>query len=110
MLLLPSSCHLPSVTRGTVYGLALRVRRIDSKPNEADEDFDSLKGKLLEREYDVTVVEAGIKKARKLTREEALQRAEKNRKKEVDEKAVRQHRFIRVRPTNGPKVKAGSRR
>ena len=29
-LLLPSSCHLLSVTRGTVFGLALRIRRIDS--------------------------------------------------------------------------------
>ena len=38
------------------------MRRIDSKTNEADEDFESLKSKLLEREYNPTIVEAGLKK------------------------------------------------
>ena len=66
----------------------------------------SLKKKLLEREYESTVVEAGIKKAREMTREEALQRAQKNRKSNRDENAGRQHRFItEFDRRTGPRLK-----
>ena len=92
-LLLPSSCHLPSVTSGTVYGLALRVRRIASVEVEAQKAFKELEEKLLRREYNRTIVMAGINKAKAMTRKEALKSAERGRgwKKE---KGPRQHRLI----------------
>ena len=40
-LLLPTSCHLPTVTRGTVYGLGLRIRRICHVEREAEGEFNS---------------------------------------------------------------------
>ena len=80
VLLLPTSCHLPMVTRGTVFGLGLRIRRICSKEREAEEDFKNLEEKLLRREYDKTVVRAGIEKAKAVMQEEALQRAERKKR------------------------------
>ena len=45
-LLLPSSCHPPSVTRGSVYGLALRVNRNCSTQEAADLRYKELAARL----------------------------------------------------------------
>ena len=79
-LLLSSSCHRPTVTRATVYGLALRIRRICSIEEEAEEEFKKLEEKLLRREYNKMVVQAGINKARVVPRETALKRVIKERR------------------------------
>ena len=65
-----------------------------------------MKNKLLEREYESTVVEAGIKKVREMSREEALQRAEKGRKSKMEDKGGRQHRLItEFDRRTGPRLK-----
>ena len=48
-LLLPSSAHKPSVTRSSVYSLALRVNRICSIPVLAEQRYKELAEKLRER-------------------------------------------------------------
>ena len=57
-LLLPNSCHRPTVTRATVYGLALRIRRICSREEEAEE-FVKLERKLYVREYEKELTKLG---------------------------------------------------
>ena len=88
-LLLPSSAHKPSVTRSTVYSLALRINQICSKEEEAEKRYEELAEKLREREYSESVISAGIYRAKVVKREVAL-------KKVVKEKGGRQHRLITV--------------
>ena len=90
-LLLPMSCHRPTVTRATVFGLALRIRRICSNEEEAEVEFKRLEDKLLRREYDKIIVQVGINKARAVPRETALKRVEKNM---GEGEGGRQHRLI----------------
>jgi hypothetical protein len=73
-LLLPSSCHPPSVTRASVYGLALRVNRNCSTPEAADLRYEEVAARLRQREYAETVIEAGISKAKAVPRDEALRK------------------------------------
>ena len=71
-LLLPKSAHPPSVTRGSVYSLAIRLRCICCTEELFELRAGQLKEKLLERGYAVDVVEAGIRRAREVPRLDAL--------------------------------------
>ena len=88
-LLLPSSCHRPTVTRSSVYSLALRIRRICSTEEAAERQFQKLAERLRERQYSEAVISAGIARAKAVTREEALRRAVRRK-----EQGSRQHRLI----------------
>ena len=88
-LLLPSSCHRPTVTRSSVYSLALRIRRICSTEEAAEKQFQKLAERLRERQYSEAVISAGIARAKAVTREEALRRVVRRK-----EEGSRQHRLI----------------
>jgi hypothetical protein len=88
-LLLPASAHPPFVTRSLVYSLALRVRRICCSEEDAEKRFGELAARLRERGYQETVIDAGISRARAVTRVEALRKVNKG-----PEEAGRQHRLI----------------
>ena len=88
-LLLPSSIHKPSVTRSSVYSLALRINRICSSSEGAEKRYDELAAKLREREYREEVIQAGISRAKAVDREDALKKVEKKQ-----EDQGRQHRLI----------------
>ena len=90
-LLKPSSAHPPSVTRGSVYSLAIRLRRICGTDATFERRAGELKEKLLSRGYSATTVDAGIHRARMVERSEALKKVE-NRKSLSP--GVRQHRLI----------------
>lgn len=90
-LLKPTSAHPSSVTRGSVYSLAIRLRRICCTDELFELRVGQLKQKLLERGYSMTVVEAGIRRAREVPRSEALKKAERRKDQEED---GRQHRLI----------------
>ena len=87
-LLLPSSAHPPSVTKSSVYSLALRIRRICSSEEDTELQFSKLADRLRERHYREEVIQAGINRAREVTREEALRKVV--RPPEVG----RQHRLV----------------
>ena len=74
-LLLPSSAHKPSVTRSSVYSLALRIIRICSQEEDKDKRLEELAAKL--RMRDDAVIEAGIARAKAVERADALKRVEK---------------------------------
>ena len=78
------------MTRSSVYSLALRLRRICSKEEWFEKATEELGEKLKVRGYSRAVVEAGISRARAVTREEALRRVDKGAGEEKD----RQHRLI----------------
>ena len=91
-LLLPTSAHPPSVTRGSVYSLAIRLRRICCTEELFELRAGQLKQKLLERGYALEVIEAGITRAREVPRLEALKKVE--RKEEGEAGEGRQHHLI----------------
>ena len=87
-LLHPSSAHPSSVTRSSVYSLALRIRRICSSEEATERRFEELATRLRERHYAEAVIEAGIARARAVTREDAL------RKVATQQEVGRQHRLV----------------
>ena len=89
-LLLPSSAHKPSVTKSSVYSLALRIIRICSQEEDKDKRLEELAAKLRLREYSEAVIEAGIARAKVVDRADALKRVEKQQ----GEEGGRQHRLI----------------
>ena len=72
--LLTSSCHPAHVTENIPFSLALRIVRICSHSEARERRFSELKSLLLERDYRPGCVDAAIKKARNITRTEALKR------------------------------------
>jgi hypothetical protein len=88
-LLLPSSCHKPSVTRSSVFSLALRITRICSTPEAAQKRYEELAERLREREYSEAVITAGIDRAKAVARVEALKKVDKK-----EEEEGRQHRLV----------------
>ena len=90
-LLLPTSAHPPSVTKSSVYSLAIRLRRICCTDELFELRANELKKKLCDRGYSVTVVEAGIDRARQVERREALKKVERVRDQG---EGGRQHRLI----------------
>ena len=104
-LLLPSSAHPPSVTRSSVYSLALRIRRICSSEENTELQFAKLADRLRERHYSEEIIRAGISRARERTRAEAL------RKVVRQPEEGRQHRLIvtydrRSSPALGPTLRS----
>ena len=89
-LLLPSSAHKTSVTKSSVYSLALRIIRICSQEEDKDKRLEKLAAKLRMREYSDAVIEAGIARAKAVERADALKRVEKQH----GEEGGRQHRLI----------------
>ena len=77
------------MTRSSVYSQALRLRRICSKEEWFEEAVEGLEDKLKIRGYSENVVQAGISRARAVTRKEALRRVIKR-----EELKNRQHRLI----------------
>ena len=75
-LLTPLSCHPPSTTRNSVYSLALRIRRVCSDPADTEVKFEELAARLRERQYKETIIQAGIEKARRVDRKEALKKVD----------------------------------
>ena len=90
-LLLPTSAHPPSVTRGSVYSLAIRLRRICCTDELFELRASQLKQRLLERGYATETVDAGIRRAREVPRREALKKVERGGGESVE---GRQHRLI----------------
>ena len=90
-LLLPKSAHPPSVTRGSVYSLAIRLRRICCTDDLFEMRAKQLSQKLLERGYAQEIVEAGIRRAREVERTEALKKVERRSGGETE---GRQHHLI----------------
>ena len=78
-LLLPTTCHRPTVTKASVYSLTLRIRRIYSVNKETEEQFKILAKKLRKRNYSEKVIEDRINRARKAKREDILKRVEKKK-------------------------------
>ena len=80
-LLLPSSAHPPRTTRNSVYSLGLRIVRNVSDSAKRELRLKELAERLRERQYQETVIEAGLEKARQVKREDALKKVQ--RKAEV---------------------------
>ena len=91
-LLLPTSAHPPSVTRGSAYSLAIRLRRICCTDELFELRAKQLMDRLLERGYAKEIVEAGIRKAREVPRMEALKKVERRDGREAE--SGRQHHLI----------------
>ena len=89
-LLSPRSAHPSFVTRSSVYSLALRLKRICSKEEWFEKAAKELEEKLRVRGYKKAVVEAGIAKARAVSRLDAIKKVEMTR----GEGSERQHRLI----------------
>ena len=87
--------------KSSVYSVALRIRRICCTEEAAEKRFSELATRLKDRKYSDSVILAGIARARAVTREEALNRV--NRQREPG----RKHRLIvtydrRSSPALGP--------
>ena len=77
--LLPSSCHLLHQTTSIIYSLAYRLRRICSDNNTFELRLAELKQDLLSRNYNSKIIDSEIKKARAISREEALKKVTKSK-------------------------------
>jgi hypothetical protein len=77
MYLLPSSCHPPQHHQNVPYGLAMRINRICSVPEERDTRFEELQDWLGNRGYRSGMVSAAISKARNIPRHIGLQKVVK---------------------------------
>ena len=75
--LLTSSCHPAHVTKNIPYSLALRIVRICRSNATRDARLSELKGLLLSRGYKAGIVTEALDEARKIPREEALQKVQK---------------------------------
>ena len=84
--LLPSSCHPTDCIKNIPFSLALRIVKICSNVENRNKRLEELKQMLLEREYDESVVETAINRAKKIPREKALQ--PKTDKKEAEKRPV----------------------
>ena len=81
MYLLPSSCHPAHTTNSIPYSLALRIIRICSNENDRDKRLEELRTMLLNREYNLSIVNREIFKAKQVSRQEALKKVIKQRRK-----------------------------
>ena len=79
--LLTSSCHPAHVSRNIPFSLALRIVRICTDPATRDQRLQELKDLLLSRGYKTGVVDGALKEARKIPRQEALQKVQNQNKK-----------------------------
>ena len=70
--LLPDSCHPNSCKENIPLSLAIRIVRICSEAETREMRFLKLKSMLLARNYRSGMIDAALKKARAIPREEAL--------------------------------------
>ena len=91
MYLLPSSCHVASVTQNIPYSLALRIIRICSEVEARDQRLAELKEMLLAREYKSGVIDSAINKAKDIPREKALERVTRPKTSDRPVFVVRYH-------------------
>ena len=77
MYLLHSSCHPPQHHQNVPYGLAMRINRICSIPEEREQRLVELQDWLENRGYRPGMVSAAISKARNIPRHIALQKVVK---------------------------------
>ena len=91
MYLLPSSCHVASVSENIPYSLCLRIIRICSEPESRDQRLSELKEMLLLRQYKVGVINAAIERAKAVPREKALERVVKPKTSDRPVFIVRYH-------------------
>ena len=77
--LLPSSCHPFECLKNIPFSLALRIVKICSNKEKRDIRMKELKDMLLEQEYDESVVDSAIKKAKKIERHKALEHKQKEK-------------------------------
>ena len=70
--LLPSSCHTKQTTTAIPYSLALRIVRTCTDPQNRENCFAEMKTRLLQRGYNLRIVESAIDRARKVPRSAAL--------------------------------------
>ena len=80
MYLLPSSCHPAHISKNIPYSLAYRIVRICSKPGLRDVQFSKLRNFLLSRDYNSSIVDSAIVRAKAIPREVALKKVEKKEK------------------------------
>ena len=73
MYLLTSSCHPNSCKRSIPYSLALRITRICTEPETREKRYKELKDMLIERGYSSGLIDAAIRRARNIPRNQALQ-------------------------------------
>ena len=78
--LLTSSCHPAHVTNNIPVSLALRIVGICSHQDTRDLRLEQLKCLLLSRGYKTGMVNGALEKARRITRQEALKKLEKEHK------------------------------
>ena len=79
MYLLTSSYHPAHVTSNIPFSLALRIVRICSEQESCDQRLAELREMLLDRNYKPKIIDAAIKKAKDIPRNEALKRVVKNK-------------------------------
>jgi peptide-methionine (R)-S-oxide reductase len=72
--LLPSSCHPSHIFKSIPYSLALRLVRICSTQELLDKRENELKTMLFTRKYNKNIINSAIEKAKKLDRNEILQK------------------------------------
>ena len=75
--LLTSSCHPPHITENIPFSLAYRIVRICTDQTTRDRRLQELKDLLVSRDYKAKLVDASIKKAIQIPREQALKKVEK---------------------------------
>ena len=76
MYLLPLSCHPVYISYNIPYSLACRIVRVCSKPELRDAQFLKLRDFLLSRDYNSSIVDSALVRAKAIPREVALKKGE----------------------------------
>ena len=77
--LLPSSCHPKQTFKAIPFSLALRIVRICSDKEDRGQRLLELKEKLLARNYNRSMVESALNRARSVPRHKALKKVKKKK-------------------------------
>ena len=72
LYLLPTSCHPPQMITNIPYSLALRIVRICSESDTRDKRLNELRDLLSERNYNLSIINSAILRAKKISRTQAL--------------------------------------
>ena len=78
--MLPSSCHDKNVTNSIPFSLSLRIVRTCISQQKREQRFIELRERLLDRGYAVNTDNSAIDRARKIPREKALKKVNKENK------------------------------
>ena len=80
--LLPSSCHSKQTTRNLPFSLSTRIVRICSESENRDLRLEQVKRALLDRNYNESIIDSAIAKAKSLNRNISLKRRAKPKENE----------------------------